>query len=320
MSTQTSGKIRRNSNFVKQKLSNSPRSSASSKLSSNSMSEDTIRKIEEKYPNIVNQEIKTLRAMKKEAIENFEFNKSNDIQTYINFVSNDNVSKHMNVIKEQLRIDIIECFKQYDQNIQIIEKNKDNAIDNIDKEILNQQNLIEFNQSNEVDVIENDQKKEAGLEAVRLSSEVRSMLSQSQKLAHVDEYKEAKDLKEKAIDVQTQQIKDRIQIVDTKYKNILLETKKKHQNQIQSLYEKRDSLIEAILQRRENELNEQNKKIIVFIKYIIQQAIIKIPKHITQNQVKTRLINDILQTVRTTIAEEGREAFLPDLEGTIKLK
>ncbi|OHT12132.1 hypothetical protein TRFO_03775 [Tritrichomonas foetus] len=318
----SSSSMKKSTRSPVQKSGNTTVSSSTSKraLNSKTKDEDEIKRIENENPEIVNQDIQSLRAMKRKAIESYDFHKSDDIQNYIRLISKDNTSRVIQAFQNWLKESIIDCFAQYNRNVSDIEKDIENMKEKVKSEALTSYQQIEKRHIAEIEEITSNQMIDADRESNRCSPEVRELFIASKKLATADEVSQAKNLKEIAFDMQSSQIEERLQMVDSKYRNLMIQILKKHKSELEILNEKTQKMLETLENRKKEELKDQIKKVGVYLKFTQQKAIAEGSKQLVRKEMRSKVANDLAIYVKNFLISEKKEMFLAEMDAPTKIK
>ena len=270
----------------------SPRQSSTPSRAGSSMAnkkgqsiEEQLQEIERKYPDVKNaktygnpkngqwpDEISGLRRMKKDAIDNFDFDKSEAIQKYINLSSLDNTDRVIKSFQEWLKETILEAIGNYESNLVEIEQEIN------DKEIEARENAnkafenLKEKQLKEISDIETLRSISELREKNREFADVQHLKIQSKKLATNDDVQGAKMFHQQALDLQKENVKNSTKSVNDRYDKLLDQLKEKQRSELTILEESLNSSLEKIEKEKDDSKKIQQRQISVYIKKNIQRA------------------------------------------------
>ncbi|OHT13739.1 hypothetical protein TRFO_16068 [Tritrichomonas foetus] len=265
-----------------------------------------INQIEKNYPEFVRKTIDDLKEMKRIAGENQDFEKTSELQNYIELRAKENTSHITSISQDWLEEGILEAIENFEYNIsQIKEEQKANE----------EQSTSEFEESlfklkvkhkNEINKLGSSRSTEIDREKNRMTAEVRQLIDHSKHCAKANDIKLARKIQNEAAQKQAENIDSRTNAIETKYKNLLAKTQKHHENEEEALKAKYDKNMQNIKSVALGEIVEQKRKLTVFIIHSQQRAISDGSKELIRKEMRTKFAHDITNFVWKLVNDHGK--------------
>ncbi|OHT03446.1 hypothetical protein TRFO_06690 [Tritrichomonas foetus] len=315
MSSSRSSKVKIQANKpARSKASNTPRSpirispSNSQQLTVKDVKE--MEKIEKLYPDLAGKSLVQLRNMKKKSIDKFDYDKSKYIQAYIVLSEKDNTTRIINDYKEWLQGQISEAIANYETNLTEIEKETDDKELAVREDIQLMYENMKKRHIEEIMEVETLRQISILREQNREKFDVKTLKKQSQKMAATDDIDAARYYKNQADLLHEENIIKGVENVDLKFNKILDKLKQKQTFELSGLQNKLQDYLRDVDSLQEEQIHEQQKKLLVFINHNLQKAINDGAKVLIKKDMMATVNLELRSFVQQFLKDQNREYIL----------
>lgn len=266
--------------------------------------------IEALIPEVIGKNDEELRRLKKSLIDSYYYKESSLIQQYIDLSKTDNTWKVVESFQEWLNQEIINALSNFEKNQEEITKESKEFEIRLRKEIESSLKQMMQRHIEELTNVEIMKSLEISREKNRVSQEVNDLWKQSKKLATKDDFEGAMKTKDLGDKMHAQQGERRREMVIEKYDKIIKQTFQKQRIEIDNLQKKLSQLLDEADVIHEKEQITQQKKVGVFLHYVLQKAVIDGSKQLTNKKMRAKLNRELTVYVEKILREKGKEELL----------
>ena len=256
--------------------------------------------------------IEKLRVLKRQAITDCDFDKSNAIQKYIELKVITDIDGVIEKAKVWLQEGIETAIENYDSNVDDIQAEAADKKIRIRTDCANMFQEMRGRHINELEVIYMEQEIAVEREENRLPSEYRGMKRMAQKLAHVDETEAAKEVNANAEEVRRAIIEARQEEIKKGYEKVVDQTIKKQQEELEGLQVSLASLLNECDRGLALDLENQKRKVAVYIRHSQSVAVQSSCDWVERVEARTRISSELNQFVKNLLKEMKREDLLSE--------
>lgn len=293
--------------------SNQPPSSPSQAMHDKSMTpEEERHNIEAEYADddLPSKNYQELRQLKKAAVEEMDFDKSNSLQRYIDLKTLDNSDQVLSNFKQYLHDTISDCFNNYDSCLDDVNDEAEERELIIRQETQRVLESMEKRHVKEITDLETERSISVLREENRTSAEYKRTSAQAKRLAAADDVIAAKALKAKAEELNKQQQEQRIDEENKKFDKLLQKLNQQQKNELIVLQTKLCTSLSDAEEMHQQEIKSLQKKVGVFIRHILQKSIVEASKQLKKKEMRNKVGNELTKYVTSMLRQENKEFFL----------
>jgi hypothetical protein len=272
-------------------------------------SSEDISRILGKYPELESKRIEELRLIKKEAILKYDYDKSDDVQRYIDSLMSDNTDKVLQAFKQWLGDGVQQALHKYDLNLLEVDEEAEDRELKIRQECELVFRDMQKRHIDELTAIETEREIARLRERSRESADVKSLLDASQRLATVDDVKGAKSLKSEADALKDQQYHQRMEVINGKFDRLIKQAIRKQSSELEGLQRKLDALLEEAESIHESEKIDQQKKAGVYIRFSLHKAITDAAFQLEKKDKRVMVSTELTSFLKKLLKDE-KKGFL----------
>ena len=269
-----------------------------------------LQEIEKDYPHLKDQDTRKLREMKKDAIDNFDFDQSDAIQTYLNILEQDNTQRVTKTLQEWLTEAINDVIGNYESNMEEVNQQiEDNEVQI--RESVNQ--IFEEMKKRHIKEIEDNEtlrQIEILREEKREKNDVRELKKQSKNLAKADEVDQAKLIYKKATEVNEFNKETEMNNIADKYNRLLNQICQRQRTEIEGLQQRLEELINQNEKVRHEDTVYQQKQVAVFIRHTLQKSLNDAQRKLNRKENLPKVTQELKNTVTQLLKEQQKLELL----------
>lgn len=274
---------------------------------------EELQQIEKRRPELIDKDIESLKKMKLQAIEELQFEYSQDIQRYITLISSDNFMALIHTCEEYLLKMVYQLFLDFDNNIIQINDMKDSNEILIRSEIQAIYEEVKKRHMKEIENVLFSQKIALLRSENRQPKDVFILREQSKMFATMNNIKEAQlTLNQAEIVFQTNQNTSK-NLILTKFNKIIGQITAKQRAELDILQEKLQSSLAENEMNHEELIQDQIRRAENSIRYGLKQAINDGCRELN-NIGQRQLISKSLTEFMCKILKESTNPLFPDIQ------
>ena len=254
--------------------------------------------------------IEKLRILKRQAITDCDFDKSNAIQRYIDLKVIVDIDGVIAKAKAWLQEGIEAAVENYNANVEDINAEASDKKIRIRGDCDNIFQNMQKRHVDELTEIYMDQEIAVKREVERLPADYRGMTRQAQKLASQDDTESAKAMHAKAEEIRCQQVQARQEKMKERYDKIADQTIKKQEGELELVQSSLANLLNECDRNLEADLREQRRKLAVYVKHSLIVAIQSSCDWLEMIEARTRVSTELTQFVKKLMKDMNKEDLL----------